>query len=284
MLGKALKYEFKATARIFGLMYAALLVLALINMLIFMIGNSGNANVISIISTLLMMLYVIMTAAVIVVTIIIVVIRFYRMLGNEGHLWFTLPVTASQHIFGKLIPAFVWSTASCLVVLISIGFLTLQTGWTDYIGQIPEIWRQLAASGFRPGFWLGCSIALILTSWLYSTLMVYASIAMGPNLIKSRLGGSVLAYLIFYVALQIISTIGLVILSMALRTQIMTISDPVAATSLPAGVNIPTESMMDPVSQFVSAITIFSSVEGLVVSVVFYLIARYFMTRKLNLA
>ena len=98
MLGKLIKYEFKATGRILLPLYGALLVFALINRLLFRssldetINNTfgtigGIANILSVFA------YGCTMAAVFVVTFFVIVQRFYKnILGDEGYLMNTLPV------------------------------------------------------------------------------------------------------------------------------------------------------------------------------------------------
>lgn len=283
MLGKILKYEFKSTARIFLLMYAALLVLAAINAGLIAFNNSQinlgdvlETVVYPIIMSISMILYVVMAGAVLAVTIIVIIVRFYRLLGNEGYLWFTLPVTATQHLFGKLIVALIWSLASAVMLFVSIALLALPTGFFDVIEQFSNLWAQLASQGFSPGFWLVCVTALLLMSLLNSVLMFFAAMAIGPNITKSRLGGSVIAFIILYIGVQIIDTIGLVAMVVPLNTQATIISDSTMSLDLPL--------MSQAVNSAVTTLTVGNTLIMGALSVVFFIIARHFMTKKLNLA
>ena len=300
MLGKILKYELKASARIFLLMYAALLVLAAINAVIGILGEGHRFDlstlgptIYSIASGITMAMYFLAAAAVIVITTVIIVLRFYRMLGNEGYLWFTLPVTANQHILGKLIPALVWSLASCVVILISFCLLTVSEGLGEMIRTISEGWGYLVSQGFNPGLWVAWFVAYLLVAVIYGILMFYAAMAVGPNIIKSRLGGSVLAYLILYVIVQVLSTLILMALAMPLTEQALVIAqafDPGTMTQLEAATEISDLSLID-ISSTSAAIDrivlvflgVFSAL-SVVLAVAFYIVTRHCLTRKLNLA
>ena len=279
MLAKLLKYEFKATGRLFALMYGAVILLAGINAGLIALNRAIGSTVSSIVTSLTMALYMFVAVATIIVTLVIVIVRFYRMLGDQGHLWFTLPATANQHLLGKLIPAFVWSIASLLAVAISIGLVTLRTGWYKHLNMIGEVWRHLAARGYNPTLWLICGLAFILAAWLFQILMLYASMSVGPLITKSRLGGSILAYLIFYFILQAIN-IGVLLITGSLTLGITT------SLSSPSVSNTANLAMLTPatLNQLVSRFTLCFGLEYLLVAVAFYFIARYFMTRKLNLA
>ena len=271
MLGKLLKFEFKATARMFLLMYAALLVVAGINAIVLPFNDftTGFANTFptlySIITSLSMLTYILVITAVIVLTLVIIVVRFYRMLGDQGYLWFTLPVTSAQHIGSKLICAFVWSFASMIVVGISIGLMLLPTGWTNELRLLADLWREAVLYGFSPGLWLACSMVLLFTSWFSGVFSFYASIAIGPNLTKSRLGGSVLAYILIYIAIQILGTIQLMIITIPLSNTL----DFYSSSSI---------------DTLIVTFTIVFALGFIALTVACYFITRHFLTKKLNLA
>jgi len=293
MLGKLLKYEFKATARIFLLMYAALLVVAGISAIIIPFNGRTTLSFLeaiptlhTIITSLTTLLYVLVAIAVIVVTFVIIIVRFYRMLGDEGYLWFTLPVTANQQILSKLIAAFVWSLASMIMVVISIGLLTLPSGWMSELWRISVLWNELVQAGFAPGVWLWCGVVLLLVAWLSSTLVFYTAIATGPNLVKSRLGGSVLAYIIIYIATQILGMIVMLVFAGPFASKIEAISSLSKPLVMSYGetASMLLGQMSDAVNQLVLLCTGCFGGMCLVLAVVFYFITRHFITNKLNLA
>ena len=129
MLGKLIKYEFKATGRILLPLYGALLVFALINRLLFRssldetINNTfgaigGIANILSVFA------YGCTMAAVFVVTFFVIVQRFYKnILGDEGYLMNTLPVKPYLNIINKILTSAIWTIVSCFVAFMSIILL-----------------------------------------------------------------------------------------------------------------------------------------------------------------
>ena len=284
MLGKLLKYEFKATARIFLLLYAALLVVAAFNALILPVNGNGFAGLLekipalySIIRSLSILAYILVIAAVFIITTVIIVVRFYRMLGNEGYLWFTLPVTANQHIISKLIVAFVWSLASMVAVALSIGLMTLPTGWVSELWRVSEFLNEAMSYGLNLGLWLVCFSVLCFVSWLYGTLTYYVSMAIGPNFIKSRLGGSVLVYVIIYFIMQVLSTVFTLVFMGPLNAQV----EIIVSNSLAAVPNF--VQLSSAIDQFMLVSTIGLSVGLLALSAAFYFTTRYFITHRLNL-
>ena len=94
---KLLKYEWKACARICLPLYAVELLVAFINRLLY--SDIGSKLLYGIPSIVMTMLYAAIMVALFVVTAVVLVQRFYKnLLGSEGYLMFTLPVSVSQHI------------------------------------------------------------------------------------------------------------------------------------------------------------------------------------------
>ena len=101
MLTKLLKYEFKATARTYGGIYLALLAAAgLIGFSLRGDRVAAQSHVFEIGVTI----YSLLVMALVIVTIVTVIQRFTKnLLGREGYLMHTLPVTEAQLVGSKLI-------------------------------------------------------------------------------------------------------------------------------------------------------------------------------------
>ena len=120
MLKNLLKYEFRATARIYGTIYFALLAVAGLLGFVFRVDDhimvtGSNAF------DLLIALYSLLVMALVIVTIVTVIQRFTKnLLGREGYLMHTLPVTEAQLVGSKLISSAAWLLCSALVGVVSI--------------------------------------------------------------------------------------------------------------------------------------------------------------------
>jgi hypothetical protein len=287
MLGKLLKYEFKSTARIFVLLYAALLLVALVNALLFPVldlsavsappgSTPGLSGVIEMVSTFVLaiasIMYILLVVAVLIMTLVVSVVRFYRLLGDEGYLWLTLPVTADTHIISKLISSLIWFITSLLAVALSLGILFIRTG---LIEELPAQWNMVANSGFTLWLWILLTALLTVISWISSIMMFYTAIAIGPNILKSRLGGSVIAYIAIYFVQQTASSLVMILGVLLASNQIEALGLLGDVTDLASQVAS---------TELVGLILVaFSCIFYLVFIVVLYLFARHFMTRKLNL-
>ena len=95
MLGKLLKYEFRATARLFLPIYAAIAILA--GLMLLLRALPDDATGVSFLTFMVGLLYVVAAFGLFVTTVVVLVSRFYKnLLGAEGYLMFTLPVTTGQ--------------------------------------------------------------------------------------------------------------------------------------------------------------------------------------------
>ena len=123
MLKKLLKYEFKATSRTYGGLYLAILAVAAL------MGASFRIPALLVHTApiaVLMIAYLALGVAIAVMTVLTIVQRFTRnLLGREGYLMHTLPVSNAQLILAKLISSMVWVLCSILVVLLSFGLFIL---------------------------------------------------------------------------------------------------------------------------------------------------------------
>ena len=149
MLKKLLKYEFRATARTYGGMYLALLAASVLFGGSVWRWNSTNSDAYSTLVGLLSLVYTAVIIGTVVVTIMTIVQRFYRnLLGREGYLMHTLPVTETQLVTSKLISSTVWSLCSILAACLSFGILAvLMMADMDLLEQLPRMW-----SGIREAF------------------------------------------------------------------------------------------------------------------------------------
>lgn len=221
MLGKLIKHEFKATSKVIVPLYgAAAAVFVLTKVMIAINGlfqkNTdaivwGISDIGSIITTtisqILTAISVMTMVGTIVVTVILVITRFYKnMLGNEGYLMFTLPVTSSQHILSKLIVGISWTVCSALIVVFSAVVLFFNIG--DLCRFIEKIFVSDIGGVFTIPFLL-MVVFLLLISVCSAYLMLYLSMSIGARFGDNRLGYSVLSYVIINMSLQFIMMIGM---------------------------------------------------------------------------
>lgn len=274
MLGKLIKYEFKASSRLFLLLYGVLLLVSIINSILIYIGGTFNSNnvVLSTIQALFMTGYVILIAAVAVVTVVVIIMRFYKnLLGDEGYLMFTLPVNTDSHILSKLLTSIAWSILSFIVV---IATLLIVTAKYSSLEAVISFFEEANAMGFNIGLWLIAMLLTMLLGLVGFILMFYSSMAIGANMTKNRLLGSFLGYIIMYVINQVIGFISVAVIYGSGILNRLSEYD----TSI-----LPDERMMEMVNSIGGYMFIYINILNLVMIAIYYCITRYFINNKLNL-
>ncbi len=198
---KLLKYEWKACARTCLPMYAAVLLLALVNRLT--MKDQVQELFHGIPTALMGLLYFGVMVAVFVVTAVILIQRFYKnLLGDEGYLMFTLPVTVSQHIWAKTIIAVAMSVLSVIAAILSIGILGGGVGIIQ--GAATVMQNLLQGLVQRPNeFVVGLEIVIwLLILTVVGTLFIYLCMALGHLAKKHRVLMSVVWYFVLSTVLQ----------------------------------------------------------------------------------
>ena len=117
MLGKLLKYELKATSRVFVPLYIAILVVSIVN------GLSLNLEIFNIqgLATIILMCLFI---SLFVITIVVTIQRFNKnLLKDEGYLMFTLPVSSKHLILSKYLTSLIWTFLSFVVAFLSFTII-----------------------------------------------------------------------------------------------------------------------------------------------------------------
>ena len=117
MLGKLLKYELKATSRVFVPLYIAILVVSIVN------GLSLNLEILNIqgLATIVLMCLFI---SLFVITIVVTIQRFNKnLLKDEGYLMFTLPVSSKSLVLSKYLTSLIWTFLSFVVAFLSFTII-----------------------------------------------------------------------------------------------------------------------------------------------------------------
>ena len=185
---KLLKYEWKACARTCLPLYGVLILMSLISRMLYVIPK--NASLDFMLPAIGSMLYMGVMMAAFVVTAVILIQRFYKnLLGSEGYLMFTLPVTVTQHLLSKTIIAVVMIGLSGLSALISIFIFA-----DKMILSMDEVWQAFT----------GLSNLLADLGIEGMALFLYMCIALGHLASRHRLLMSIVWYVVLSTALQVL--------------------------------------------------------------------------------
>jgi len=205
MLGKLLKYEIKATSRVFLPLYSVLIVFAIINSFMHF-----NADDFSIPQFITLTLYILILVGMFVASFIVMIQRFYKnLLSEEGYLMFTLPVENWKHIVSKLITSVMWIVLSCIMSLLSILIIASQgINFSELFADIGMIW-DTAYSCFGASLYhfIIQMIVGFIVVMVSGILLIYASIAIGQLSDNHKILLSIGAFIGIYTLGQIISFI-----------------------------------------------------------------------------
>ncbi len=202
MLSKLLKYEFRATARVFLPLYAVLLVMSAVARLLYGAQmDQAEGTLLNILTVVVTIVVIGLLAAVGVVTLLLICRRFWNnLLGREGYLMNVLPVTSAAHVWGKLIAAAVWTVLSgvfCAVALfIMLSRVASFGGFSEFLEGWRELWRTLAEQGIagQARMLLIQFVVHALLTLLSSVLAIYTAMCIGQLANKHRIWASVGAY------------------------------------------------------------------------------------------
>ena len=198
MLWKLLKYDFRSMWKTFSLVWAASLVIALINRFTLPFNKQTNAvigdgdGILSIVTALA---FFGVLFAMFVAVMIFIVQRFYRgLLGDEGYLMHTLPVQSWQLVLSKLICAVFVSIASMVIVFLAC-LLLFPIKWSEVFrfDVLQTLWKMITkeADALLYLFEMCVMVALGLALLI---LMVYLAMAVG-HLFRRRIIMSVVAFI-----------------------------------------------------------------------------------------
>lgn len=213
MLGKLMKYDLRSGIRTFSLIWIGLAALAAINGLTLRIAFDGDiqselANFI--ITVLPMVLLVALYVAMGIFMLVFIINRFYKgLLGDEGYLMFTLPVSVSEHIGSKLLTSMIFQIGSFAVAVLSGGLLfavLAPPNFSDVAQAFQEAGRYLRVNTLPAGTgWVVAEfIVYTLIAAAVSILQIYTAISIGHLGKKNRGWFALLAYVGISIAFSII--------------------------------------------------------------------------------
>lgn len=204
MLKQLLKYEFKATKSLYFGLYLALALLSVVLGVSFRQENAWADNTnFGRLEVILMVLYLSVIFAIAVLCFVSTVQRFYKnLLGREGYLMHTLPVTETQLILSKLITSMVWVLCSglvgivCITVMVSIGVIDSETfGMVDW-NSWKQLWQMLYEE-IGPEFWVAMAWTILINLVRLASLIlcVYAACMIAHQFPKHVMVAGILAFI-----------------------------------------------------------------------------------------
>lgn len=198
MLGKLMKYEFRATAIYFLPIYVVLVLVSGLRYVVSLISQKFSNGFSAFSGFSLSAIYLLLALGLAITTFIVIIIRFYKnLLGTEGYLMFTLPVSVEQNILAKLIPSVVWFFGSCVLGMLTIapamGMRFNDNPFTMFtgirLGDVPEILL---------------AVLMVIGSIAGTFLFYYLCMCIGQMFNSHRFLASAGAYIVIQTVLQIL--------------------------------------------------------------------------------
>lgn len=212
MLKKLLKHEFRATARVMGPLFLIVLALALTANLSLHFLLDAHTFFPNLMGGLLMVAFFVGMAGLAVMSVVLMVDRFRKnLMGDEGYVMFTLPVSGHQLVWSKIIVSTVWFIAAAIVEALAMLVCFFDLEWLREIFS-SEFFRralqELQALVEEFGLNLPAMAAeVILLGLLFCAalcLEFYAAIAVGHGFANHKSAWSVLFFFAFQFVTQLI--------------------------------------------------------------------------------
>ena len=210
MLGKLIKYEFKATGRTFLPLYGAILLVALIQRFLGR-SNKGVFEELNTLGNFTNLALGGLLIALVVITLIVTIQRFQKnLLSDEGYLMFTLPVKIRSLIIAKMLVAVTWVILSGIVGVITFIVLFATGEFFAEVGQmfsifIPRMMIMLQDEVGRMGLFVITQFALAtFLMYIQFVVLIYLSLAIGqfPSFQKHRTAASFIAFFVINTAIN----------------------------------------------------------------------------------
>ncbi len=204
MLKQLLKYEFKATKSLYFGLYLALALLSVVLGVTFRQEHAlAHSTSFQNLEVILMIVYVSVILAIAVLCFVNTIRRFYQnLLGREGYLMHTLPVTETQLILSKLLTSMVWVLCSglvgivCITVMVAVGVFDPETfgmaDWDSWKQLWGMLYGELGTKFWMVMFW---TILINLARLASLILCVYAACMIAHQFKKQTMVAGILAFI-----------------------------------------------------------------------------------------
>lgn len=207
MVKKLFKHEILAWCRIMPIVYIIFLFIAAMGRFIQVFESDSVAYNIMFFSAIAV--YVIGIIACFAFPTVFGIVRFYKNLyTGEGYLSFTLPVTPANHIWVKLLTAFMFDIFSFLVVILSAVVIVSGEVFSELIKAVSYVVKQIPLDdGVHLVLYIVEIVLVLIIALLMKYLTYYMCITIGQLFNKNRILASVGVYFAYYIVCQILGTV-----------------------------------------------------------------------------
>ncbi|MCP1103471.1 hypothetical protein M2454_002545 [Aequitasia blattaphilus] len=213
MLGKLIKYDFKAISIPLLILHSALLLFTIFSrFFVFNHIDYSENNPLSLFTFLFVLLFYIGNIAISLGTYVIIALRFYKHLFTEkGYLARTLPVSSLSHLLSKTIVGIVWGFVNTILITFCTAFVIFTPSFfkaTNLIGGMNVFFQVFGFhNSFQVAFFLIATVILTLLSVICSIALIYLAIALGSLFSNHKILASIAFYFVLNFAYSMISSI-----------------------------------------------------------------------------
>lgn len=276
MLGKLIKYEFKATSRYFVPIFIAMILVFFINSLL-VYANLNYVEVNEVVVGIMIALTLGVIIALSIIEIYVSAKRFAQgVFGDEGYLTNTLPVKTHEIIISKTVVMFLFGLFSFIVMVFSIGMVCVAMYSSLPPEGIKSFWDGLEQA--YPFITSDLILAIVffmislIIGMISSPLLIFLCVSIGH--LKAFVSHKYLVGILSYVIISIIAGI----FSSSRFDQII-----LGMNSTAEYVNPTIENNIQTMTTFLNKLSVESILQSVILIVVCYAATQFIVSRKLNL-
>lgn len=276
MLGKLIKYEFKATSRYFVPIFIAMILVFFINSLL-VYANLNYVEVNEVVVGIMIALTFGVIIALSIIEIYVSAKRFAQgVFGDEGYLTNTLPVKTHEIIISKTVVMFLFGLFSFIVMVFSIGMVCVAMYSSLHPEGIKSFWDSLEQA--YPFITSDLILAIVffmislIIGIISSPLLIFLCVSIGH--LKAFVSHKYLVGILSYVIITVIVSI----FSSTRFDQIFA-----GMNSTAEYVNPTIENNIQTMTTFLNKLSVESILQSVILIVVCYAATQFIVSRKLNL-
>lgn len=204
MLGKLIKHELRGSGRtMLPFILVSLFFSVMAGFSIRALERQQDYGWFTVVFGIVIFLFVAGLMAVCIMSVVVVINRFRQnLLGDEGYLMFTLPVSVDEHIWSKLIVSFIWFAATFLTCMLAMVLMLVcnvdqfEVNWTEVGYVFSELGRALKNFGILHivGYCLEL-LVMAFGSAGVTCLTFYCAMAIGYSFSNRKVLMSILAFI-----------------------------------------------------------------------------------------
>lgn len=225
MLRKLMKYELQATARLMLPLYLVVLLLAVGARFATMFLDATLDlptvldGVLQFISVLVVIGFVLGLIAAFAAAFVLMIVRFSsNLLGDEGYVMFTLPVSDHQLVWAKLLVSTLWFLGAAVVDVLAGLLLVVDHVFFADLNTLFRILMEKFGGTYlaQGGLFAAEGLVLVIVASFALCLTFYTPLSIGHSFGKHKMLLSVAFFCVIQIGVDIVSTVLLVAVSLAL--------------------------------------------------------------------